>query len=153
MFLLNYEQSVAPVYGWQNPVDCNRMEWGNGGSFKRQTSTQYEVEHILEWQLVTGFFDWMNDKHYNNKRKFDDPKKPGNKVDFCDYWVGIWKDAKAFTIPGKPIARTPLDFVRQEYPSKTNEFKNEFAWLEKPLNKPAKAEVSTVYPSSLFLHY
>ena len=36
------------------------MEWGNGGSFEKvitTPATRYEVEHVLEWQLVTGFFD------------------------------------------------------------------------------------------------
>lgn len=129
------------------------MEWGNGGSFTKQTTTKYEVEHILEWQLVTGFFDWMNEEHYSKKRKFDDPKNPANKVDFCTYWVGTWKDTKAFAIPGKTNALTPLDYVRQEFPSKTNEFQNEFTWLEKPLNKPAKAEVSPIIHPSLTSTY
>lgn len=133
------------------------MEWGNGGSFKKVVTTpttRYEVEHVLEWQLVTGFFEWMSNEYHSNQDKFDNPQAQNAgapKVTFCEYWKGTWEDTKAFTIPGKPIARVPLDFVRKEYPSKINEFNNEFVWLEKELNAPAKAQVSLLICCHLFL--
>lgn len=146
----------APVFGFQHPKDCNRMEWGNGGSFKKVVTTpttRYEVEHVLEWQLVTGFFEWMSNEYHSNQDKFDNPQAQNAgapKVTFCEYWKGTWEDTKAFTIPGKPIARVPLNFVRKEYPSKINEFNNEFVWLEKELNAPAKAQVSLLRCQHLY---
>jgi hypothetical protein len=116
------------------------MEWGNGKFFNKVPSTRYEVEHILEWQLVTGFFEWMSKTYHGAQTKFDVPGNSG-KVNFCEYWTETWKDAKSFPLPGRPTVQTPLDYIRQEYPSKTNEYKDEFVWLERTLNRPAKAEV------------
>jgi hypothetical protein len=120
------------------------MEWGNGGTFRKVATTGYQVEHILEWQLVTNFFDWMNVEYNGGQSKFDNPKG-GVKVDFCEHWKGTWANTKAFTISGKPVAYNPLDFIRKEFPSTTNDFKNEFVWLESTINSPAKAQVSFLY--------
>ena len=93
----------------------------------------------------------MSKVYNSNQAKFDNtkPQKAGpSKVDFCKYWTGTWKDMKTFTIPGKPVASTPLDFTKKEYASKTNEFNDEFVWLQKELNAPAKAQVSL----SIFHH-
>jgi hypothetical protein len=65
------------------------MEWGNGGTFRKVATTGYQVEHILEWQLVTNFFDWMNVEYNGGQSKFDNPKG-GVKVDFCEHWKGTW---------------------------------------------------------------
>jgi hypothetical protein len=35
------------VYGFKFPTDCSKMEWGDGGTFKKATGAKYEVEHIL----------------------------------------------------------------------------------------------------------
>ena len=120
------------------------MEWGNGGTFRKVATTSYQVEHILEWQLVTNFFDWMSLEYNGGQSKFDNPNGRG-KVDFCDYWKGTWANTKAFSILGKPVAYSPLDFIRKEFPSTTNDFKNEFVWLESTINSPAKAQVSFLY--------
>jgi hypothetical protein len=138
------------VYGFKFPTDCSKMEWGDGGTFKKATGAKYEVEHILEWQLVTGFFDWMSKSHYQGKRKYDNPDTvKGGKVDFCDYWVGTFAAAPAIALASRPgTTKTPLDYVRDEFPSKSNAYKGEFAWLEDEVNAPAKAQVSSSIHSS-----
>jgi hypothetical protein len=121
------------------------MEWGNGKAFKKDPSTRYEVEHVLEWQLVTGFFDWMNIIYHDKQQKFGKPNgSAGQLVDFCGLWNGIL--AKSFPMPGKATPQSPLEHIRQEYPSKTNDYKNEFVWLEKEINSPAKAQVRVQIP-------
>jgi hypothetical protein len=130
------------------------MEWGDGGKFTKATGAKYEVEHILEWQLVTGFFEWMSKSHYQGKRKYDDPdpKKTG-KVDFCDYWVGTFAAAPAISLATRPgTTKTPLDYIRDEFPSKSNDYKDEFAWLEDEVNAPAKAQVSHPNPPTTPLY-
>lgn len=56
----------------------------------------YHIEHILEWQTVTKFFDWMDRKMEGVT--FLDPDQSrisGNKepksLDFCGYWKQHWK--------------------------------------------------------------
>jgi hypothetical protein len=122
------------------------MEWGGShNNFKkvpRNLGGEYEVEHILEWQLVTGFFTWLNEEHFGRRKQFTNPeiaKKKGVKVDFCTYWRKTW-DAPAFTIPvNRNRAQNAKQHVAWQYPGV--DFRNEFVFLQKDINKPAKQQV------------
>ena len=134
----------APVYGFKYPIDCQRTDWGDGGTFTQQANAKYEVEHILEWQLVTGFFEWMSKVYYKGKTKYDDPDPAvKSKVQFCDYCLGTFAKAPNFALSTRPgTNKTPLEYTRDEFPSEDNLYKDEFAWLEDGINAPAKAQVS-----------
>lgn len=132
------------MYGFKYPTDCERTDWGDGGKFTQQANAKYEVEHILEWQLVTGFFDWMSKVYYKGKTKYDNPDPAiKTRVQFCDYWLGTFAQAPKIALSSRPgTKKTPLEYIRDEFPSKDNAYKNEFAWLEDGINAPAKAQVS-----------
>jgi hypothetical protein len=135
------------VFGWAHPQQCQRMEWGGShNNFKkvpRNLGGEYEVEHILEWQLVTGFFMWLDEEHFGGRKQFTNPeiaKKKGVKVDFCTYWRKTW-NAPAFTIPvNGNRAQNAKQHVAWQYPGV--DFRNEFVFLQKDINKPAKQQVS-----------
>ena len=131
------------MYGFKYPTDCERTDWGDGGKFTQQANAKYEVEHILEWRLVTGFFDWMSKVYYKGKTKYDNPDPAiKTRVQFCDYWLGTFAQASKIALSSRPgTKKTPLEYIRDEFPPKDNADKNEFAWLEDGINAPAKAQV------------
>jgi hypothetical protein len=129
-----------------HPQQCQRMEWGSTqNSFQKVPLAQggiYEVEHILEWQLVTKFFEWLNEDHFGGRTQFidPDPAKNGAQIDFCMYWRKTW-NAPAFTIQlNGNSARTAKDHIAWQYPNSRG-FQDEFVWLQKDINKPAKQHV------------
>jgi hypothetical protein len=102
------------------------------------------VEHILEWQVVTKFFEWVRD-HKKPGNIFDSPDPTvTTKVDFCEYWIATWgskeKNPPKFSIAGGIAKRNALEHLKYAYPGNNNHEK-EFVWLEESINKPAKAEV------------
>ena len=131
---------------WGNPLTpakATHLKSAAGGRYK------YQVEHVMEWQLVTHFFDWLNKKKGST---FDhpDPNQP-QKVDFCEYFKGTilfdedpaLKKANTiqkFALPGQTELRTPRGHLAAAYPSKSK-FPTEFVFLEKEMNSPAKTNV------------
>ncbi|KZM21037.1 chitinase [Ascochyta rabiei] len=81
----------------------------------------YHVEHMLEWQTVAKFFEWMDRKSVaaSNKFKNPDPSKAG-ELNFCQYFVEQWKGSypQDLTIDGKTMK--PLDHMAQAYPGVGN---------------------------------
>jgi hypothetical protein len=49
----------------------------------------YQTEHVLEWQIVTTFFNQINGE-YKKDFVHPDPDRKGDKVDFCEYWKESW---------------------------------------------------------------
>lgn len=50
-------------YGYIKPDVCDNLVFRSAmkppAGIKE---TDYEVEHVLEWQVVTKFFDWVGEK-------------------------------------------------------------------------------------------
>lgn len=71
----------------------------------------------------------------------------GKKVDFCQYFNNTWAPLQpdiTFKI-GSGSKRTAWENLAAEYPSNTN-YKSEFILLQKNINAPTKANVSSTYP-------
>ncbi|KAL1606402.1 hypothetical protein SLS60_003805 [Paraconiothyrium brasiliense] len=123
------------------------MQWGAGKTFQKVAGENYEIEHILEWQMVTKFFDWLSKDKYKSARQFPNPAPLGkNKVDFCTYWKQTW-DTPAFVISANskraPKGLTAKTHLAYQYPGKDPVFNKEFVWLQEDLNAPAKQHMWT----------
>ena len=106
------------------------------------TRADYQIEHVLEWQIVTKFFEWVEIK--KKDEQFDDPDPKNNKkMGFCAYWKATWEGAYSPIFKLKPDDKkelNALDHLRYAYPGKDN-FPEEFVWLQTTVNSPAKAQV------------
>jgi hypothetical protein len=105
---------------------------------------KYHIEHILEWQTVAKFFDWMDRKMAKAGTKFTHPDptlQNKDQLTFCKYWVEQWKGSyqSQITINGKTMV--PLDHMKYAYPGVNNR-EDEFVWLQSSMNTPAKSNVS-----------
>ena len=104
--------------------------------------TDYQVEHVLEWQVVTKFFEWVQAKKGNEKFDNPDPTK-SNRVAFCPYWKATWEGAHSPVFKLNPDDKKELnaiDHLRYAYPGKGN-YEEEFVWLHTAVYSPAKAQV------------
>lgn len=104
--------------------------------------TNYQIEHVLEWQVVTKFFEWVQTKKADEKFDNPDPKKT-NKLKFCPYWKATREGANSPVFKLKPDEKKELNalgHLRYAYPGKNN-FPEEFVWLHTAVNSPAKAQV------------
>jgi hypothetical protein len=105
---------------------------------------KYHIEHILEWQTVAKFFDWMNRKKEAEGKTYTNPDPTNNlkgELNFCQYWKEQWKGSypQDLTINGKTLK--PLDHMAQAFPGVNNR-EEEFVWLQASMNTPAKSNVS-----------
>jgi hypothetical protein len=106
------------------------------------TRADYQIEHVLEWQVVTKFFEWVQTKKGAERFDNPDPKQKG-KLAFCPYWRATWEGAYSPVFKLKPDDKKELnaiDHLRYAYPGKGN-FEEEFVWLQTAVNSPAKAQV------------
>lgn len=76
--------------------------------------------------------------------KFDnpDPKKT-TKVSFCSYWKATWAGADTPVFKLKSDDKKEMNafgHLRHAYPG-TNNFPEEFVWLQTAVNSPAKSQV------------
>jgi hypothetical protein len=133
---------------------CDVFGFSSSARPANDINRSYQIEHVLEWQVVTYFFDWVNKKIRSGKPQFDDPnpRNKGKKTDFCGYWKGLWLGTSqpSFSID-KSVDRTPSEHLKFAYPGIINGNLNhgkEFAWLHALLNSPAKTNVSIppLYP-------
>jgi hypothetical protein len=87
------------IYGFNDKHSCDNYDWGTPDA-----TAKYESEHILEWQIVGGFFNKMGE---DIKDDFDDPdpRKTG-KVKFCEYWLESWRFRNKQLIDD-PLLATP----------------------------------------------
>ena len=100
----------------------------------------YHIEHILEWQVVTGFFDWIGKKKVTGTT-FDDPDtggRGGKKMGFCSYFKAQWAGSfiQKFSVDGaKGVERLPLDHLKEAYPANgAGHHQDEFVWLHFTVN-------------------
>jgi hypothetical protein len=132
-------QANTPAYSWEDPNNLCSYDWQSGTV--RNSGTAYDSEHVLEWQLVTGFFAKLNEKG-GTKYVHPDPLERNKTVDFCTYWIESWslEGSQGFSIKGSPNM-DPWSHVAAAYPSNSN-FKSEMVALQRNINSPAKANVS-----------
>lgn len=129
----------VPSWGYKKQNDKCDYEWLDG---KVQIAgNDYDSEHVMEWQIVTDFFQKMQAKGGSNY-DHPDPNQAGVKTDFCTYWIESWslEDTQAFSIDNG-AAMTPWSHIASAYPSKQN-FKEEMIRLQNNINQRAKANVS-----------
>ncbi|KAJ8110664.1 hypothetical protein OPT61_g6548 [Boeremia exigua] len=145
---LNYPKAVsmpatAPYFSIDSPDGvCETIKY-------QETMTavlgvnKYHIEHILEWQTVAKFFDWIERKTKAAKKTFKNPDVSHNKaeqVDFCEYFKEHWQGSypQELTIDGKTM--TPILHMAQAYPGVGNR-EEEFVWLQASMNTPAKSNM------------
>ncbi|KAJ4310453.1 hypothetical protein N0V94_008446, partial [Neodidymelliopsis sp. IMI 364377] len=114
-------QSAVLIYGFE---DCTLTAWSHGSP--EADIDPLDVEHILEWQSVTGFFDHM------------DKKSKG----FCNALKKNWVGPSATKIPGVKFESVEYegsfnDHVARAFPS-VDFHMEEFVLLSSRANKPLK---------------
>jgi hypothetical protein len=121
------------------------MKWGNPLTAVQAANTKsFEIEHVMEWQLVTRFFEWISERSKKEGKVFPDPARGGQTIDFCAYFANTFDNSNnKFALPGNPDKLTAQGHMAAAFPSKKNH-PEEFVFLEKAINKPAKANVSVV---------
>jgi hypothetical protein len=71
------------IYGFNIKASCDNYDWGNP-----DRTARYESEHVLEWQVVGGFFNKMGE---DIKDDFDHPNpEETSTIKFCEYWRESW---------------------------------------------------------------
>jgi hypothetical protein len=85
----------------------------------------YATEHVFEWQLVGGFFEYVARLQGNTRYPNPNPATAGT-VGFGPYWKELWgwnvraEDAQRFVLTGfGSTARTPFEHIAAQYPSDT----------------------------------
>ncbi|KAL9621687.1 MAG: hypothetical protein Q9160_003940 [Pyrenula sp. 1 TL-2023] len=131
----------TPSYGWRQQDNLCDYDWQSGT--KRNTSSRYDSEHVMEWQIVTDFFAKLNDKS-GTKFEHPDPRQGNKMVDFCTYWIESWgpqsgPESTDFSINSSPTL-TPWKHIAAAYPSKHN-YKEEMVRLQWNINQQAKANL------------
>ncbi|KAF9732388.1 hypothetical protein PMIN06_007464 [Paraphaeosphaeria minitans] len=143
--------SDAKYYGFSFPLVCDAF------GFKESerpapglVQNDYQVEHVLEWQVVTGFFHWIEERKFAIK-EFNNPnksklKKHGKRaqLDLCGYLKATWKNPKPPTFKlafsKDDQKRTALGHIQWAYPGK-NHFEEEFVYLQDTVNGRAKQQM------------
>ncbi|OAG02084.1 uncharacterized protein CC84DRAFT_1252184 [Paraphaeosphaeria sporulosa] len=143
--------SDAKYYGFSSPLVCDAF------GFKQSerpapgfVQGDYQIEHVLEWQVVTKFFDWLKLRKFS-KSAFDNPDRNAldkngkrRQIGFCEYLKVTWDNP---TPPTFKLAfskddqeRTALGHIQWAYPGK-NHFEKEFVYLQTTVNAPAKQQM------------
>ncbi|KAL1591766.1 hypothetical protein SLS60_011765 [Paraconiothyrium brasiliense] len=142
--------SDAKYYSFDHPLICNNFLFGSSSSpVKGLSQKDYQIEHVLEWQVVTKFFDWLLVKL--DKKKYENPNpnqvlSNGNRntIKFCNYldatWHGAFTPQFKLAFSGDDVERTALGHIKWAYPSK-NHFDDEFVYLQTAINAPAKEQM------------
>jgi hypothetical protein len=133
-------------YGFADPYNCDDYVWRASSSVEPR-GLRYpgagQTEHVMEWQSVTGFFNWMSATHHAG-RTFRSPEPNQNgQLSFCEYITLYWDldgSSHRFALPGGP-ALTPREHVATAYPH-NNVDEPDFVLLQDKINSPAKAHVS-----------
>lgn len=132
-----------PVYGFHQPDVCEDYEFGAplDARVVTQPPTQYDSEHVLEFQLPGQLFAHLN----LQLGPFDHPDPTSTrKLTFCEFVDEHWDIpgvaiAGLDTSQGVGAALTPADHVAQQYP--THLWKvEEYVLLEHDINTPAKGK-------------
>jgi hypothetical protein len=132
-------------YGFADPYNCDDYVWRASSSVEPpglRLPGAGQTEHVMEWQSVTGFFNWMSATHHAG-RTFRSPEPNQNgQLSFCEYITLYWdldQSSHRFALPGGP-ALTPRQHVATAYPHNMVD-EQDFVLLQDKINSPAKAHV------------
>ncbi|OTB02455.1 glycoside hydrolase family 18 protein [Hypoxylon sp. CI-4A] len=135
--------SENSVYGFKKPDICENYEFGAPLDARVVTdpSTQYDSEHVLEFQVPSQFFAYLD----RTLGTYDHPDPSViRKLTFCGLVQEQW-NIPAVSMPdldtsmGVGAALTPADHVAQQFP--TDKWKiEEYVLLEHDINTPAKGK-------------
>lgn len=97
----------------------------------------------MEWQLVTGSFEGINRKgdSYPNP----DPSDGNKAINFCKYFIATFHSNKRFTLGTGTTDLTANQHMAAAFPSRKHNVE-EFVWLVKDMNSPAKSNVCFPIP-------
>jgi len=145
-FLANHPN--ARYYGFTDPYNCKSYQWSANSQYEPQRVG--ETEHVLEWQSVTGFIDWLNARYKSSGTQFQDPDTTSNQpLSFCKYIIKYWdlhtgnNQASQYTFAiNNGAAMNPVEHLASVYPSNDPAHSHEFVLLQSDINAPAKANVS-----------
>lgn len=151
-------------YGWKDPYSCTQYTWRNGTSEEvLDRNSTYEIDHVLEWQVIVNFFTAMNEKFEKDEFVHPDPNMNGIKVNFCKYWKASWNfkggqmidnPAPESGVQSNTQRRKPIDWIAANYPHKAQDGENflqELTLLQKLLHSPVKRHVSQTLIYSDFI--
>lgn len=134
-------------YGFADPYNCDSYVWRADSSVEPpglRTAGAGQTEHVLEWQSVTGFINWMSATRHAG-RTFQDPDPTQNgQLSFCDYITQYWdlnSRNHRFALPGSQSLLTPTQHIATAYPHNSVD-EGDFVLLQDKINSPAKAHVS-----------
>lgn len=135
-------------YGFADPYECDAYLWSADSSVEPpglRIAGAGQTEHVLEWQSVTGFINWMSaTRHAGRTFQNPDPTQNG-QLSFCDYITQYWdlnSRNHRFALPGSQALLTPTQHIATAYPH-TNVDEEDFVLLQDKINSPAKAHVSS----------
>ncbi|KAF4906599.1 Chitotriosidase-1 [Colletotrichum fructicola] len=127
-----------PAYGFTT-TDCDDYTWG--GPLSADTpNSNYEAEHILEFQLTKQFFQELDQTL--DVVPHPDPNKQ-TTLKFCGLVDQLW-NIPAVPIPnldtasGMGATLTPANHVANQFPTKTWK-QEEYVRLDNTINSPPKA--------------
>ncbi|KAM0818255.1 hypothetical protein AB5N19_04064 [Seiridium cardinale] len=110
------------VYGFEEPDVCESYDFGDPLTARVVTTPalQYDSEHVLEFQLLKQFFDYL-DVDYGTSLPILDTTK-SQTLSFCNLMKLQW-DIPAMAIPGLDTSQgvgaslTPANHLAQQYPT------------------------------------
>ncbi|PGH11202.1 hypothetical protein AJ79_05044, partial [Helicocarpus griseus UAMH5409] len=129
------------IYSAKDPSVCDNFVLGrqpasiaskfpSGNDAKKNPDTRLEVEHVLEGQVVSNFFDNINK---DDGKKFHNPyDKKGPDVDFCTYIRAYWHKTPQSLLP-KLDDNLPTKSVALQLPSDKKHY-DEFFLLQGAAN-------------------
>jgi chitinase len=127
-----------PTYGFVT-TDCTDFRFG-APLAADEPSSNYEAEHVLEFQLIKQFFEEM--KSYFGTFPHPNPAR-ATTLDFCGLVNQLW-NIQAVSIPGLDTAQgtgaalTPYKQIAAQFPTST--WRNdEYVRLDSTINSPPKA--------------
>lgn len=109
-------------------MDCSSYDWvaraGTPQFAQSQASSSYATEHLLEWQNIASFFNYLADEVFNTQQYVHPDPSKNEMCDFKTYFQQHWAwgrdPAQKFTLPGGGPAATPFRHIANAYPSDAN---------------------------------
>ncbi|KAI0877792.1 carbohydrate-binding module family 18 [Hypoxylon argillaceum] len=131
---LNKKIPGVKVYGYINPDTCNDFSFDGARPYPTtNTEDGWATEHILELQLTSQFFDYVDGRLGKSLPNYA-PGGTGMQT-LCQavkaLWVGV-PQYQRFKLDG--VTRDPVDHVLAVLPGNDNNYLSEFVLLDKGVN-------------------
>lgn len=138
--------SSIETYGYVVPTMCNDFQFDVvANPVKGVNSEDFATEHVLEFQLITQFFDDTATTMgglYNDPRPDANGAYTGKTIPWCTYLKPYFYEiANAQRPTCDQVVRTPLDCITWQFPGSDSLYNAEFVLLDKWVNT-AKEGVS-----------